>query len=123
MPPRRRLSPLHRGLSALLVLAYVAVALGATRHAGDHDESGLEWLPRQFHHHHYDLTAEGSDAGSVPLGICAACHWSRLGQRPVAEGPVAPEAGPVLRTAAVPDPTHAVDRASLLPDSRGPPSA
>lgn len=123
MTRRHRLSPFSRGLSALLAVLYVAVALGAARHAGEHDETGLEWLPAQFHHHHYQLVAHDEDPSPALHEICAACHWSRLGQHAADEAPMAPEAAPVLRIAASGVAPEVRDDAFLLPDSRGPPSA
>lgn len=123
MTLRHRISPFRRGLSALLAALYLAVAFGATRHAGEHDESGLEWLPERFHHHHYEVVADGDDHLPGLHELCAACHWNRLGQRLIGEIPAAPEAGPVLRLAVTGLDAGALDGASLLPDSRGPPSA
>lgn len=123
MPHRHRLSPLARGLSALLAVLYVAVALGAARHAGEHDESGLEWLPAEFHHHDYQLERDDADARLALHDLCVACQWSRLGQKKAGEGRPDVAPAPVLRLAAAGAVSEALDGAFLLPDSRGPPSA
>ncbi len=76
-----RISPFQRRLSALLAVLYLTVALGAVRHAGEHDESGLEWLPREFHHHVYELVQDDAGASLALHDFCVTCHFSsvRLG--------------------------------------------
>ncbi|MDX1660356.1 MAG: hypothetical protein R3326_01085 [Gemmatimonadota bacterium] len=123
MPTRTRISPLRRGLSALMALLYLVVALGAARHAGEHDESGLEWLPSEYHHHHYEVTEDGADDHGAFHEVCVACQWSRLGQRYHDEAPRFSEAAPVLRIGTLDLAVSVRDRTTYLPDSRGPPSA
>lgn len=118
-----RISPIQRGLSALLTVLYLTVALGAVQHAGEHDESGLEWLPQEFHHHHYEISDDDPDGHLTLHDFCVACHWSRLGQRHADEGATALAAGPVLRIVATGPDHDPRDGAAYLPDSRGPPSA
>ena len=123
MTPRIRTSPFRRGLSSLLALLYLAVAIGgAVRHAGEHDETGLEWLPSEYHHHHFEIVQEGAEA-HPGFDLCVACHWSRLGPRHVGERSSGVEAAPVLRIAADGSEPGVRDGAALLPDSRGPPFA
>lgn len=123
MTLRDHISPFRRGLSALLVLLYLAAALGAVRHAGEHDESGLEWLPAQYHHHHYEIAQDDAEAPFALQDLCVACHWSRLGQRHAGGQPVGADAAPVLRIVADGSVPDVRDGSSFLPDSRGPPSA
>lgn len=123
MTLRNRPPPLRRALSALLAALYLAAALGAARHAGEHDETGVEWLPKRFHHHHYELVEDETDAPAGLHELCVACQWTRSGDRLAAGAISTPDGGAILRGAILPSTLDARGGASLLPDSRGPPSA
>lgn len=117
------IGPARRGLSALLVALYVALSAGAGLHVGDHDESPLEWLPAEYHHHLFELDAAAGDENpDAPVISCVACQLNRLVLRLDPPAPRLAET-PVVRvaTAAKALPPRTLERSPRT--TRGPPSA
>lgn len=117
------LGPGRRALSGLLACVYLTLALGAGVHVGDHDESGFEWLPSEYHHHTYRLESAGSEGRRPLVDVCVACQLSRLVLRLDLEVPRIPAATPVVRRTAA-DPRLAPSVFERSPrNTRGPPTA
>lgn len=115
--------PVRRAVAALLAGVYVALALGAGIHVGDHDESGVEWLPLQFHQHQYELNAADGGERVFAPDACVACHASRLVFRLDAAAPRLPHLPPALDPAAASDGSAPRPFAHSLHAPRGPPTA
>jgi hypothetical protein len=117
------IGPARRGLSALLATLYVALSLGAGLHVGDHDESGVEWLPSEYHHHLFELgEAAGDEQPEAPAVPCVACQMNRPVPRPDPPGPRVAETPTVAAATAVEIlPPRTLERSPRT--TRGPPSA
>lgn len=85
----------RRLVAGLVSTAYVALALGAGLHAGEHDTSGLEWLPSEFHHHALWLEAQPEPGRAIGSDLCVACQTSRLSLKLDRGASPAPEPAPI----------------------------
>lgn len=71
----------RRVVAAALAALYLTLALGAGRHAGDHVDGPLEWLPTEYHHHVFHVD-QGSERRALLLADeCLACQLTRLAKR------------------------------------------
>lgn len=116
-------APVRRAVAALLAGVYLALAIGAGVHVGDHDESGTEWLPLQFHQHQYELSVADGAALAFAPDACVACHASRLVLRLDAAAPRLPHLPAALAGVAVADGLAPRPLEHALHAPRGPPAA
>lgn len=121
--PIRPIGAGRRALAGLLGGMYLALALGTAMHVGEHDPSGLEWLPSEFHHHVFSLEETSSPGRTVPGDLCVACQMSRLALRLDSDLPEIPQVAPV-RSGVLPEIPLAPGLRERFPrTSRGPPAA